>query len=251
LVEWILRAHIPSMTELALFGVIAGILTTLTGQGGGLFLLLVLSYRVGPHAALALSSPALLFGNLHRVLTFRKSIVISAAVRFSVGALPGSILGGFFASAMPARIVQTALLLMTAVTLAKALGLLRFELSPVIYPWAGLSLGFLTGTSGGAGILVSPVLLASGLSGAPYIATQSVIAVTMHLGRIVAYGYTGLFQGTVYMHIATVTFSIFAGNIFADRIKRRMTSTAISRIEYVTLIACTLLAVTGSIGRNK
>jgi uncharacterized protein len=148
---------------------------------------------------------------------------------------------------MPAGIVRVMLLCMTALTLAKALGLLRFEVPPAIYPWAGLSLGFLTGTSGGAGILLSPVLLASGLSGAPYIATQSVIAVTMHLGRTFAYRHEGLFQDTVYGHIATVTLSIFAGNMLADRIKKRMTKTAISRTEYATLIACTLLAVTSTL----
>jgi uncharacterized protein len=232
------------MFELALFGLIAGILTTLTGQGGGLFLLLVLSWRLGPHAALALSAPALLFGNLHRVITFRRSINASVALRFGLGALPGSLLGGSFAGAMPGSVLRVTLVCATALTLAKAFGLIRFEVSKAVYPWAGLALGFLTGTSGGAGVLLSPVLLASGLSGEPYIATQSVIAVAMHLGRIFAYGHSGLFQDTSLWQIMAITLSIFAGNALADRIKKRMTIRAISVTEHTTLVACTLLSVT-------
>ena len=38
---------------LGVLGLCAGVLTTLAGQGGGLFLLLLCSLLVGPHAALA------------------------------------------------------------------------------------------------------------------------------------------------------------------------------------------------------
>ena len=53
---------------LAALGTIAGILTTLAGQGGGLFLLLAIAALVGPHEALAITAPALLLGNLHRAV---------------------------------------------------------------------------------------------------------------------------------------------------------------------------------------
>jgi uncharacterized protein len=246
--ELLERAHSEVMIELMAYGLVAGVLTTLTGQGGGLFLLLVLSFRLGPHAALALSSPALLLGNLHRVITLRTSIDRSLAWRFSLGALPGALLGGYFAGAMPSVVLRVLLVAVTVLTLAKAFGLLRFAVAPAAYPWAGFTVGGLTGTSGGAGVLLAPVLLASGLSGARYLATQSVIAVAMHVGRIVAYGHGGLFQETRALDVALLSLAIFAGNALADRLKRGISPRTISRTEYTTLVVCTLLAVTG-IGR--
>lgn len=233
------------MVELLGYGLVAGLLTTLAGQGGGLFLLLVLSLRMGPHQALALSSPALLFGNAHRVFTGWRHIDRTIAPRFVLGALPGAMVGGSFASAMPSSALRLVLILTTALAVAKAAGWVRFTLPARSYPAFGLGVGWLTGTSGGAGVLLSPVLLSTGLTGSRYIATQSLIAVAIHVGRTGSYAYAGLFRELSLLHLAAVTLAIFLGNALADRLKVHVSARALSLTEYGTMAVCATLAAAG------
>ena len=81
------------MLPLVLLGLLAGLLTTVAGMGGGLFLIVALGVTRGPHVALALSAPALLLANLHRAWLFRAHLDRGVASRLAAGAIPGAILG--------------------------------------------------------------------------------------------------------------------------------------------------------------
>jgi len=231
--------------ELVPLGLVAGALTTVAGQGGGLLLLLALSSLKGPHVALAMSTPALLLGNFHRAYLSRRFVDLDVAKRFLLGALPGSFLGGLFAGLAPAWLVRAFLLVMTALTLAKAAGWLKFSVPRRAFPFAGLGIGALTGTSGGAGVLLSPVLLASGLTGPIYIGTQSLIAALIHTGRLLAYGTSGLLGAFDFGSVALLTFSLFVGNALGEAARARLKKGATVRLELGMLAICTLLAVSG------
>jgi uncharacterized protein len=82
-------------------GLAAGVLTSLAGQGGGLFLLIACSALHGPRVALAMTAPALLLGNLHRAWIYRRTVDRPIAWRMTLGGLPGAVLGGLVAGAMP------------------------------------------------------------------------------------------------------------------------------------------------------
>lgn len=231
--------------ELSAYGLITGILTTVTGQGGSLFLLLALSFRMSPHAALALSAPALLLGNVHRAIAFRADINWATAKRFSVGALPGSVVGGLLATAVPESLLRALFVVATMLALGKALGWIQFSITPRWHTGAGVSVGFLTGTSGGAAVLIAPVMLAAGLSGRTFIATQSLIALAIHLGRTLAYGTGGMFHGLSLLGLVAVTGALFAGNMVAERIRRQISTRMMSIAEYGTMVTCSALAVFG------
>ncbi|MBL8607938.1 MAG: sulfite exporter TauE/SafE family protein [Myxococcales bacterium] len=226
-------------------GLAAGALTTLAGQGGGLFLLLCLSAWLGPHAALAMTTPALLMGNVHRAWLSRRAIDWPIAGRFLIGAVPGSVVGGLFAGLSPAWLVRVFLIAMTVLAVVKAVRGIRAALPRRLMPLAGGAVGALTGTSGGAGVLISPIFLAAGLTGATYIGTQSVVASAIHAGRLVAYGSTGLLAGIDVGGVLALTVAIFAGNVVADRLRRRLPAVWATRVEYATLLVCTTLAVLG------
>jgi len=232
---------------LAAVGMAAGVLTSLAGQGGGLFLLLVASLLVGPHDALVTTAPALLLGNFHRAWLYRRSIDRPIAWRMTVGGLPGALLGGLFAGLMPASVINVVLVVMTALAIAKALGLLRFTVPRAALAPAGFGIGAMTGTAGGAGVLLAPVLLSSGLSGPAFVGTSSVVAVVTHLGRVAAYGTTGMFgdPATVAVRAATLALAIFGGNALAEKLRPLLTPRGVSRIEYGTLVLCVTLSVAG------
>lgn len=225
-------------------GLMAGALTTLAGQGGGLLLLLAISTFASPHDALAITAPALLFGNLHRAILLRKSIEWPVASRMMLGTIPGALLGGLAAGIIPAWGIRVVLVVMTGLAIAKALGWLRFEVSRKAFVPAGLGIGVLTGTSGGAGVLLAPLLLSTGLTGRAFVATTSVIAVSMHIGRVVGYASLGFFSGKLALTTAIVTVAIFAGNAIAGRFQAKL-GRAQSFLEYGTLVVCVALSVAG------
>lgn len=237
---------------LAALGIAAGVLTSLAGQGGGLFLLIVCSMLFGPHQALAMTAPALLLGNLHRAWTYRRSIDRAVAARMTIGGLPGALLGGLLAGVMPAAMIDVVLVVMTGLAIAKALGWIRFAVPRRALAPAGFGIGAMTGTAGGAGVLLAPVLLSSGLSGPAFVGTSSVVAVVTHLGRVAAYGFAGFFSGGgggyathVLGAVLTLALAIFAGNALAGRLRPLLSSRAALRIEYGTLIVCVVLSVAG------
>jgi hypothetical protein len=230
---------------LPLLGLVAGVLTTLAGQGGGLFLLLASSFLFGPHAALAMTAPALLCGNAHRALLFRRAIDRPIAVRMTLGAVPGALAGGLLAGVTPAWTLKAVLIGLTALALAKALFKVRREVPRGALTPAGFVLGGLTGTAGGAGFLVAPLLLASGLTGRAFVATTSTIAVAMHAGRVVAYGATGLLTRETLLGTVVLTLAIFAGNALGERVRRRLPEAATTGLEYGVLAVCSALSIVG------
>jgi uncharacterized protein len=231
---------------LAVVGLIAGVLTTLAGQGGGLFLLLVCSAAVGPHAALAITAPALLLGNLHRATLFRRSIDRAIAARVIAGAVPGSIVGGLLAGMMPAWLLQAMLVGLTALSIAKALRWLSFDVPRAALGPAGLVIGAMTGTAGGAGVLLAPLLLSAGLRGPAFIGTVSAVAVATHGGRVLAYASNGLFSAAIAPSIAIVALMIFAGNALGGRARAVLSEVATTRIEYGVLVVCVVVSFAGA-----
>ena len=230
---------------LALLGLLAGVLTTLAGQGGGLFLLLGCSMFVGPHAALAITAPALLLGNLHRAVLFRRSIDRGIALRMIAGALPAAFIGGLVAGAMPAWVLQVLLVGLTALSIARAMRWLAFDVPRWALGPAGFFIGGMTGTAGGAGVLFAPVLLSSGLRGSAFVATISTVAVATHIGRVVAYASNGLFTRDLLIPTALVAVAISAGNFLGERARARLSDTLTTRLEYGVLVVCVGVALAG------
>lgn len=226
-------------------GILAGVLTTLSGQGGGLMLVLVLAWLVGPHAALALSTPALFLGNLHRSYLCRLVLDRRLALLISLGVVPGAYLGGRFASAASAFVLQCALVVVTGLAIAKAMKWLRFEIPRPAFLPAGAGIGFLAGTSGGAGVLLGPLVHSTGLRGQAFVGTVAVVAVALHAGRLVAYGGSGLLTLADLPRAAVLASGIFLGNFLADRLRPRLGEKVTGRLELWTLVGCAFLSVAG------
>lgn len=230
---------------LGLLGLCAGMLTTLAGQGGGLFLLLLCSLLLGPRAALAITAPALLIGNLHRAILFRRLIDRPVAVRMIVGAVPGAFVGGLLAGRLPEWVLHVLLVGITALSVARALRWLAFEVPRAALGPAGFVVGAMTGTSGGAGVLFAPVLLAAGVRGTAFVATIATVAFATHLGRVVAYAGSGFFTRELVAPIFVVALAITLGNAVGERVRARLSELTTTRLEYGVLVLCVGVSVLG------
>lgn len=233
-------------------GLVAGALTTLSGAGGGVLLTLCLSALLGPHAALAVTAPALLAGNAHRVLLYRRQVDRSVALPIVLGALPGSLIGGAFAARVPAVVLQACLAGATAYSIARASGAWEWAPPRGLLAPAGAAVGVFSGTSGGAGLLVSTLLMSAGLTGEAYVATSAAIAAAMHVGRLSAYGASGLLSAGVLSMSALATVAVLAGNVLGGRLRSKLSGAGSVRfletLEKGTLAVAAALALLG-VGR--
>ena len=233
-----------SWMSFALLGVGAGILTTVSGMGGGFVLLLSFALWTDPLSALALTAPALLIGNLHRAWMLRRGVDRPTAGSLVRGAFPGSLLGGLVASAAPRWLLSGVMLAMAGLALARVLGLRWRPPTGATSPFAFFT-GFVTATGGGAGVLQGPFLLARGLTGPTFVGTGAVGAVAMHLGRILAYGLGGAITARTLATGAGLAVAITVGNLLGKRISAHMGARMVDRIQVGVMVLSVGLALLG------
>lgn len=230
---------------IALLGAAAGVLTTLAGLGGGMALMVALSLLQSPTVALASTAPALLLGNVHRMSMFREQVDRRVAVAFAVGAMPGALVGGLLAAALPETVLRCIMVAMTAAALTRALGWWRWQPPAASLVPAGFAIGAVAATSGGAGLLAGPLLMAAGLRGEAYVATSAAAAASMHVGRLLAYGFGGLFDERVLVYAAVLSVTILGGNLLGKHLRAVIGPAQGQRIEMGAMVLAVGLAMAG------
>ncbi len=225
-------------------GLMAGLTTTLAGMGGGTLLVLALSLLYDPITALALSTPALLFGNLHRVALYRKQIVWSEARPMMLGGFAGAVLGGFVVAGLSGWMIQGLMVVMAALALGKSLGLPLKPPSGATLPVAAVT-GLVSATSGGGGVIAGPYLLARGLSGVPYVATGAIGAAAIHLGKVGAYGIVGVGDLSTLGSGCLLALLIALGNLVGERVRRSFGDGGQKRLQVGVMVACVGMALAG------
>lgn len=226
-------------------GLAGGVLTTIAGMGGGLFLVLAISVFQGPLAAIAITSPALLLSNTHRAFLFRTHIERDVVKRFAWGAIPAGVAGGLLASRLPPLAVQAAMLALALFAIARSLGWVTLAPSPRLFIPLSAVVGVLAAAAGGAGFLVGPLLIALGLSGSRYIGTVAVCAVVLHAARIVGYRAGGLLTSEFLVASLALFVGLVMGNLAGKRLRGFLTPILEQRIELGALVVCTVLGLCG------
>lgn len=233
------------MTVLVPLALFAGLLTTVAGMGGGLVLLLGLSTFMDPLTALMITGPGLLIGNLHRLWLYREHVQWPIARRFAAGAIPGALIGGMVAVAVPGIVLRLAMIALA--TLAVARVLLGWKWKPPISAMVpgGLATGFTTATSGGGGLIAGPLLLSSGLSGKTCVGTGAVGAAAVHLARLAGYGAGGALEPEPLLLGLVAAACIAAGNLLGDKARDLIPPVAVPRLEVGVVMGCLGMALLG------
>lgn len=232
---------------LLIVGLFAGMFTTIAGLGGGILLLLGLSLYWPPAVALATTAPAMLISNLHRLWLLRTDVDRLTAKGFALGAIPGSFVGGLLVSRMPDAVIRWLMVVMTLFAVGRALKLYEWKPRAWAMIPAGAGIGAISATVGGAGLLVGPLFIAAGLTGRRFVATIAAAAVSLHVGRVVAYGLGGLVTPETLLRAGTLTLSLMVGNVVGLRYRDRILKddTQSQKVEIGALVVCVVLSLVG------
>ncbi len=226
-------------------GILAGLITTITGMGGGMMMLLGLSMLWDPWSALTATAPALLIGNGHRAWLFWRTLDRRIALAVTAGGLPGAFLGGLYVTDVPASVLHAMMAGMTALAAVKILSGWQIRVSSRLLFPVGAVNGAITAGAGGAGLLTAPLLLSAGLTGEAYIATSAACSLSMHTGRLAAYGVGGLVTAELLMWSAGLAVAITAGNALGRRVRTHLSAPLSRRLELGALLAAVGLALAG------
>ena len=226
-----------------LLAIAAGVLTTVAGVGGGQVLLLGLAWMWDPRTALTVTGPALLLGNAHRLVLFRAHLQPRLVLPYVLGALPGSLLGGALAVQVPRSALELAMVLMASLAAAKVLFGWKLTAPPGALAPGGLLVGAVAATGGGAGLLGGPLLLSAGLSGRRYIAAGAAGALSMHIGRLAAYGAAGWVSLHTLGTGLALAAGILGGNAIGMRLRGQLDEPTTRRIEVLAILLCLGLAL--------
>lgn len=230
---------------LSLLGVLGGALTTVAGLGGGMMLVVVLSLTHDPRFALAVTAPALLVSNGHRAWMFRESLDRRVAFAFAIGLVPGALGGGLLLPALPTWVLQALLVTVTLAALTRSRGWWSWKPNPRAMVPLGVGIGGVAATTGGAALLVGPVLISAGLRGDAYVATVALTGVSLHAGRVAGYAISGLVRWESVPQIAALLVGLLVGNLIGKKTRRSFPQGVETQVELVALCVCTLLAVVG------
>jgi hypothetical protein len=229
----------------AILGVLAGMVTTLAGMGGGMVLVLGLALLWDPTTALAATGPALLLGNVHRLWMYLEDLDRPRAWRYALGGVPGALIGGLVLGVVPLQVIEVGMLAIAVVAAAKVL--LGWAWNPpadALVP-GGFAVGFTASTAGGGGLIAGPMLLATGLTGRSYVATAALGAAAVHIARMVGYGAAGVLDGPVLAYGAGLAVLVIIGNALGDRVRRLLKDEDVSRLERGVVVGCLGLATAG------
>lgn len=233
------------MVVLAPMGLMAGLTTTVAGAGGGVMLMVALSAWYGdPIRGLAVATPALLTGNLHRALLYRKDFAPEIGWNWAGWSLVGALIGGFLILELPPLVIQLAMVLSAFAAVANQVVGPRFTLPSRLLGPAGLAVG-LASTAGGAGVLANPVLLSAGLRGGTYLSVMSVGSLATHVGRLVALGAGGVIDRAVLLDAACLAVAIPFGNALGGRLRTRLGERSLGWVEVGTCALLVGLSVAG------
>lgn len=181
----------------ALAAFAASIFQTVSGFAGGILLALVLAPVIGVKALVPVMSVALLINHTSRAWVFRHAIDWPTYRAIMISGLPAIIIGAAIYNYLPAHAIALVLglLLIGTAPLRRYLERRRFRAGRATLAVLGGSWGVLAGGTIGAGMMLVPFLLGTGVVGGQLVATLAAIAVTLNFTKTVVFGSLATLDG--------------------------------------------------------
>ncbi len=240
--------NLPIIVMLIVAAFVASVLGALSGFGVSIVMMPVLALAIGERNAVPALTLATLVGNISRIWFNRNSLRWSAAAWYLLGAAPAAALGGLLFASAPERLLAAlmAAFLFGAVIYRnvrkRTAGTSGARMPERRLATVGLFTGLVSALIGGAGPLVVPFFLATGLTKAAFIGTEALAAAGVHIVKLFAYGgtramgFAALWAGMV--TAPAIILGAWSGKRITDRVSER---TFMLIVEAMMVVAALLL----------
>jgi uncharacterized membrane protein YfcA len=227
----------------------SGVLSTVSGLGGGVAIIALLAIFVPPHLVVVFSSPVLLVGNTSRFLLFRRHVDRGLLGWFLVGGIPFAVLGSMLLPHIPVRTLEIALAAFMLIFVLESLltrnwreeersrpvrqGMAWLVRPATSFALVGAGAGFLSSTVGASGPFTAPFLATKGLSKQRFVGTISGGTTALNVAKISTFASVGLLGVENVPVLMAAALAIVGGNL----VGRRLLDRASHRTFAIVLIA--------------
>lgn len=211
-----------------------------TGIAGGMLMAAVLAILIGVKPVVPVMSVALLISHSARALLNAKSFDRRVFFLVSAAALPGLLLVCFVYGRLSAGWIGTVMgcVLLLSIPIKRYGARAKLALGRRGLAGASAVYGALSGASVGAGMVLSPFMLAFGMGREAFVATMAVIALTTNIVRVGVFGGTAQLDGGYLLLGVFVGLLTIPGNWLGRTLLRRMSDHSHSWvIEVLTVLA--------------
>jgi len=171
----------------------AGWITTVAGLGGGILLLPVLIWALGPIGAVVVLSTSMLWGNIIRFAMFHQYTDWGVIRQLIPGSIIGSIIGASLLNVAPEEAMRPVIAVYLLCFVAYELwgANTEFETKLNHFPVVGFVTGWLSGMFGAAGPISAPFLANYGLTKERFLATNMLMALVINGIKALVYTHGG------------------------------------------------------------
>jgi len=199
---------------------IAAAVSGMSGFGAGLIITLFITPIIGPKAVIPVLSVTMLITNASRIWFFRSALAWRSILPVVATAVPAAVAGSMVYARLDSAEVQVllGLVLIAAVPLRHVIHRLKIVPGRKSLLVFGGGYGFLSSVMVGAGILVIPMLLGTGLTGAALLASDATIAVAVNATKMATFGTLEALTGPLFVIALIMGLCTIPGTWLAARI---------------------------------
>jgi hypothetical protein len=209
-------------------GLLAGVISGISGTGSSIMLVPVLAFMYGPKQAIPIMAVAAVLGNVSRVVAWWREIDWRAVLAYSATGVPAAALGARTMLALPPRAVDAAiglfLLIMLCARRWLATNLVRLRLTHLAL--AGAVIGFLTGIVASTGPANIPFFLGYGLVKGAFIGTEAAASFAVFITKTLTFRGLGALAADSIQKGLIVGASLWAGAFVAKPFVLRLSPAA-------------------------
>lgn len=225
--------EISTYLGLSLTSFVSWFVGTLVGGGSSLILIPVVGLLLGAALVPPVITVGGLFGNLERIVVYRRKICWRLVAWELPGALVGACCGAFALSQLHASwfTVAIALFLLGSVLSYLIQGeSVAFTVRPWYFLFGGFIYALLSGLIGSMAPILAPFYLNYGLEKEELLATQATNRMAIHLIKIVAYSYFGILTLPALGLGVLVGVSALPGNLLGQQVLQRISNLQFRRL---------------------
>lgn len=229
------------MTYLILFlaGIIAYVVSTLSGGGGAIIMLPIVGFYLSPQVVAPVVNLGNMIGRPARLIMFWKDIQWDLVKYYVPSALLGAILGGYIFVQLDSSWVQIVLgvfLITTPFQFKMGKKKYSFQMKKQYFIPLGFIVTLISTLFGATGAILNPFYLNMGLVKEKMIATKTANSFFAGIAQIGSYAYLGALDGELWIWGLAIGLGAIIGNIIGKKLLNKMSELNFRRAVLVVMV---------------
>jgi uncharacterized membrane protein YfcA len=212
---------------------VAGLLTTMTGVGGSVVFIALMTFLLPPQTVLVVSAPVLMVGNISRVALFRNSIQTTTLGWFLAGGVPAAAVAGLMLQYIPHLALRLVIGIFMLGYVGQKLVARTWHPKPLpnrAFLAVGVAAGVASATVGSSAPFFAPFFQSRILTKQQFVGTIAGGTAGLSAAKLAGYAGAGLLTKSLVPVVAVSAAGMAAGTLAGRYLLDRVSEQAFARI---------------------